>query len=76
MTYWNDTQIQIISNENRKHRQKQKIVQHPNGFKVIYVPINNILFQTLVESIKISIFQKKNIIQKKKNFQDNVHSLP
>lgn len=43
---------------------------------VIYVPINNILFQTLVESIKISIFQKKKNIIKKKNFQDNVHSLP
>lgn len=75
MTYWNDTQIQIISKENRKHRQKQKIIKHPNGFKVIYVPINNILFQTLVESIKISLFQKK-IIIKKKTFEIMfIHSL-
>lgn len=66
MTYWNDTQIQIIWNENRKQRQKQEIIDHPNDFKVIYKPINNILFQTQVES-KISIFQKKNI--KKRTFK-------
>lgn len=65
MTYWNDTQIQIIWNENRKQRQKQEIIDHPNDFKVIYISINNILFQTQVES-KISIFQKKNI--KKRTF--------
>lgn len=66
MTYWNDTQIQIIWNENRKQRQKQEIIDHPNDFKVIYISINNILFQTQVES-KISIFQKKNI--KKRTFK-------
>lgn len=73
MTYRNDTQIQIIWNENRKQRQKQEIIDHPNDFKVIYIPINNILFQTQVES-KISIFQKQKY--QKKNFQDNVHLLP
>lgn len=40
---------------------RNRVIKHPNGFKVIYVPINNILFQTLVESIKISLFQKKYI---------------